>query len=475
MEAPLALEKIHPSPPVEARPAFVEIAIIVVFTIKFVQDFIKSIFFFIDFFFGGPAGSGGKFREAALQINAQVETLYYNTIEPLGKSVYQGAWKGWSDAVHCINWQGSKIYDQQGHLWDKYEGSNLLGATFFGGWTNQHWQSWVLMPLMNFQAAYSELQALYTRDKVNILQDEIDTLAGRIPPSNGYQQLLDRINKLESMFNAEHENTWKQLAAQAALLHAIQKIINDILSGKQKLPPPPQLQDWMKGVQNQLAGLQKGLQNLQQVQIPQLQSLIKGIQGQIATVNQTMRALQDLIKQADLPGIRQKLDDLGKQVLEIPPLIQGMKDLQQKVKDILEQKIPKLQDQIDRLIPPLQRRLENIEQNELPKIKQRIEQCCQKFDNFMLQLPIIIQKTIETACQCGYNRTKPYVDYKTSCDQVLNTLNACCKNGTDSQKAAFHDLWLCMQGGDQPGPGGPLKPYTNALAHPELLHRRKVN
>ena len=398
---------------------------------------------------GGPAGSGGKFREAAENARVELNNLWAKIKSPLYQIVYTPSeWSKLPDIFQAWLTNLALVYKAQDDAWEKFKGRNLLGATFFGGWTNSMIMKDHIFPMH------------YIAQKVNTFRDDvaeaqIKDLRRRLEeldiPPNLAEQLFDlktRIDKLDELLSPEIANLVKTLPT---LYDYFDKLLKEFIRVREGTlgKTDPATRQLVTSLLATIAEFTNEVLNLPPNYTHQdLLTEIGRIRQLSDHLGRWLQGVRDQLQDYPLPRMQQDLNRLKEQVKEIPKIQANIKRLQDQIDDITKQELPKLRQQINDRLKPIQERVQDHEQR-----LRRIEALqpllwLPRLIDFLKDWPDIRERIIIDACKrCIPDPPDPDPpDLK--CVDILRVLCKC----KDSQNPILKDLWKCVFEDDKPEP-----------------------
>lgn len=396
-------------------------------------EFAKAIFIFGDWiqdiiglFFDEPAGSGGVFRKAATDLLPQIDVLSRKMDEEGFDIIYHRP-SLYPAFVKSVLQKISPIQEQISANFVKYEGSNLLGATFFGTWVNDKLSRDVFNSLFAKQAeVVKEVDDMFHRRFVEA-EKRLDALDGSGQSNTVIADLQKRIADLEFLQSKHYDelkasikvmvSDYRLLGAkltdvitgkipvtdayargQIVLLKEMDAKINAILKTVPKNITSTYILNQFKALTTSLQGTRVNVSKLTSQMNKLLQTTIPGLQKGLASAQQQLKTLQTVT----LPGIQKTLQGHTQKIADVQGQLNKLGD---QVKEISAVQLPALKKELQGQITTLQSRLNGL--------IQRVE----KLEDTLLDRLLDLETALDVeradrsdgdieACDCAVDRVK---------------------------------------------------------------------
>lgn len=426
--------------------------------------FIEGLKALFSWIFGSPAGSGGVFRKGAIRVNEQIHQMGLKVNE-LYQQVVLGRWRGFNNNVNVMQAAMDDLWAAQDRNWVKFEGRNLLGATFFGGWTNAYYQ-WAVQGRMNRMYAYM-LERGY--DRMNNTDIVFDERLRRLEEGSGddaaIQALRERMDQLEFDFRCGIQQLSARVYAVETLASRAMSLIEKVIAGKIKLPLP-EVYRLFDDVFEQIRDLEQRFAGT--ASRAQIQQLVKrlDIQGvKIADLTRSFNALRAQIQRYDIPGMQAEIRRIQQTLREIPEIQRDIDRINLEIDRINNLVIPQLRAQFNLQINRLDNRVDVIENKRLPAMQKRLDYCCSLIQGFLSQWPGLRQNVLDEACRRAQGCIDIPEQKPEPCFQLIQRLTDCCQNGTAVEKNAIKQFVKCaLASDDEPTETPPLKQFHSIWA-----------
>lgn len=415
---------------------FEAISLIVIAVIIFVQWIGGKLWGWI---FGGPAGSGGKFREAAKDTRDQLRALWLQVEQPLIDLETQAP-ERFPEIVE--QWQQSlgRVYDIQDKAWQEYEGRNLLGATFFGGWTNAMIQK-------DHMFILHKVQSRIVRNNYNDLNTkiyELDKKVERIdvPPHlrQTLSDLLERMDRVDSVLQPEVSRLLGFLPGLFKNFDILVQRFLAVESGRTGETDPH-----TKTLVLQLTRVMGEMLN---VTIPvgagtphnQLVALLSQYQQMAVSMGNFIAQTRLEFAQYPLAFMQRDLRRIQQQANLIPGILQAIKTLQNQVSNIVTQQIPQIRKQLNDQISKQEQDRMRLQSQLTALHPLNLHYWIPFIRTFFTDLPEWREDIIKDACKRCSTTPPPPPPPPLTCKKILELLCEC----RDSADPAIKALWKCI-------------------------------
>lgn len=431
--------------------------------------------FIFDSIFGGPAGSGGVFRKAALDIIPEIQRVsaaYRSAWPELAEGQFQGYLVLTNQLLSAIN----EVWAIQDKNFRKYEGSNLLGATFFAAWTSTQMQAG---PFVNWFLGQAYLMEGMGRNFSNAFDDvyrRLGNLEGGGDTQAALQELRRRMDSVEFRLTSGIERLSERIFAVQALATRAMQTIGDIIAGRQHINLPD-IEFALDVLREQFDDLEFSLRSY--ASRAQINALLRMIENQGSNIRKAVQDILDLQRQLrsyDIPGMQAAIKRLQDNVKEIPRIQKEIDDLERELDRVKNVIIPDLRHDFDLDIDRIDQRFERFKGQDFDPLKRLVQQCCDRSNGFLDQWPRTRDDILQEAC----DRAQSCVDIPEQkpepCFQLVNRLIECCTNGSPVEKNALKQLYECLSHTDEPAPEEPppFRPIGGVRVPLEQLPTRKV-
>lgn len=405
--------------------------------LKLFGDFIGWL---IDLFGGGPAGSGGVFRKAAVDTIAESDKLRIKANPEMWRIAHDEIeyyWKGMQMYVAELR----KFHNLQSDNFVQFEGSNLLGATFFDSWTNT-------ILIRDHYGPMIELNAAVGMDTQLKMLREVQRLDGRINAIEGGTDVQDQIADLQQRIS--DIETFKSPAMQL-IKHRLDGLTDeyDLLSerlGKIEEgligETDPETEERLQKIVRDITTLQNQMKLLP---IGWTSEILKKRFEQIATniagLRTTLQSLQKQLQAFNIPGMKQDIATLKQQVLVLPGLQREIQETQQRLDKLEQTTLPALKRELQGQIDPLKQRVTRLENRldyfaftYLPALSTDLYEWIDSWDERK-------EGTVNDACECARVHLPDWLPTYLNCLTVLSMLCTC----SHYPNPELDSLWECIR------------------------------